>query len=377
MSRIHFAAQDGSGWLQRILAGYLRHAIEELPVDPQTIFEIVVAGNPAMRDLFFSLDVQSLGQGPYHSLTEREMAAGRRTTTSLTESATKLHLPAHPRARAYGLPIVGSHVGADTAADLLAIDLAGEERTVALMDIGTNTELVLGNQHKIFAASCPAGPAFEGGRIACGMSALAGAIEKARINPDGSVQMEIIGSGPAEGLCGSGLVDLLGELIRTGRINPLGRFLDGSDRFVLPGRSGAAVYLTEADINELAQAKGANAAGLRVIFDRFGIGFQELDVLYLAGGFGRNLNLESARRIGLIPNLPDAKIRQIGNAAIEGATIALLFRAKRAQLEGLVRSVTHCPLETHENFFNYFVDGCQFRPLESAPAAPAARPCSN
>jgi uncharacterized 2Fe-2S/4Fe-4S cluster protein (DUF4445 family) len=114
-----------------------------------------------------------------------------------------------------------------------------------------------------------------------------------------------------------------------------------------------------------------------VIFDRFGIGFQELDVLYLAGGFGRNLNLESARRIGLIPNLPDAKIRQIGNAAIEGATIALLFRAKRAQLEGLVRSVTHCPLETHENFFNYFVDGCQFRPLESAPAAPAARPCSN
>ncbi len=233
------------------------------------------------------------------------------------------------------------------------------------MDIGTNTELILGNKNKILAASCPAGPAFEGGKISCGMPGLPGAIEKVEIAEDGSVHVGVIGDVPAEGICGSGLVDLLSELLRTNRINTLGRFDHGEDKFVLDVKSDAPVYFTESDINELAQAKGANVAGLQVIFHDYGIRFEEVDVFYLAGGFGRHLNIESSRRIGLIPNLAASKILQVGNASIEGACLALLSRTKRLELENLVKKVVHCRLEAHPNFFDYFVEGCQFNPVES------------
>ena len=387
MARIQFDTHDKSRLLQRTLAGYLSHAIEEFPVDPLTIYELVVADNSTMRDIFFRLNVHSIGQSPYRSLTELEMDEGKRTTTSLTESAKKLGLPIHPQARVYGLPIISGHVGADAAACMLAVGLADEDRTVAVMDIGTNTELILGNKNKIFAASCPAGPAFEGGAIACGMPGLPGAIKKINIAADGSAQAGVIGDVAAQGICGSGLVDLLGELLRTHRINNLGRFENGEDRFNLdvqseplqggapvsdPARlppahhpagseTGAPIFFTESDINELAQAKGANVAGLQVIFNDFGISFTDLDVFYLAGGFGRHLNIESSKRIGLIPNIADEKIVQVGNAAIEGACIALLSRTKRGELETLVKNVTHCRLEAHENFF---VEGCQFNPVD-------------
>jgi uncharacterized 2Fe-2S/4Fe-4S cluster protein (DUF4445 family) len=364
MARIHFDTHDKSKLLQRTLAGYLTHAIEEFPVDPHTIYELVVAGNSTMRDLFFRLNVHSIGQSPYRSITELEMDEGKRTTTSLSEPAKKLGLPIHPKARVYGLPIISGHVGADAAACMLAIDLANENRTVAVMDIGTNTELILGNKNKIYAASCPAGPAFEGGAIACGMPGLPGAIEKIRIRDDGSMQGVVIGDVPVEGICGSGLVDLLGELLRTNRINNLGRFENGEHRFNLRVQSESPIYFTEGDINELAQAKGANVAGLRVIFHDFGISFDDLDVFYLAGGFGRHLNIESSKRIGLIPNIADEKIVQVGNAAIEGACIALLSQTKREELEKLVKKARHCRLEAHDNFFNFFVEGCQFNPVE-------------
>ena len=372
MSRIHYDTHDGSKLLQRTLAGYLTHAIEEFPVDPQTIYELIVAGNSTMRDIFFRLNVYSIGQSPYRSITELEMEEGKRTTTSLSEAAKKLLLPIHPKARVYGLPIISGHVGADAAACMLAVGLADEERTVAVMDIGTNTELILGNKNKIFAASCPAGPAFEGGAIACGMPGLPGAIEKIKINDDGSVHAGVIGDVPAQGICGSGLVDLLSELLRTGRINQLGRFEHGEEKLVLDVNSDPQIFFTESDINELAQAKGANVAGLQVLFHDYGIRFEDLDIFYLAGGFGRHLNVESSKRIGLIPNIDDSKILQVGNAAIEGACIALLSRSKRAELENLVRRVTHCRLEAHENFFNFFVEGCQFHPVETSPAPQCA-----
>jgi uncharacterized 2Fe-2S/4Fe-4S cluster protein (DUF4445 family) len=365
MSRIHFDTQDQSKLLQRTLAGYLTHVIQEFPVNSQTIYELVVAGNSTMRDLFFRLDVHSIGQSPYRSITELERGEGRRTTTSVSESAKKLALPIHPRARVYGLPIISGHVGADAAACMLAVDLANEERTVAIMDIGTNTELILGNKNKILAASCPAGPAFEGGTISCGMPGLPGAIEKIKIAADGSVRAGVIGHVPPEGICGSGLVGLLSELLRTNRINQLGRFENGEHRFDLNVESDSPIYFTESDINELAQAKGANVAGLRVIFHDYGISFDAADVFYLAGGFGRHLDVEASKRIGLIPNIADSKILQVGNAAIEGACIALLSRTKRNELEQLVGKVTHCRLEAHANFFDYFVEGCQFHPVES------------
>ncbi len=196
MSRIHYDTEHANKILQRTLAGYLSHAIEDFPVDPKSIYEMVVAGNSTMRDIFFRLNVYSIGQNPYQSITELEVKRGERTTTSLTGNAKRLLLPINPKARIYGMPIISGHVGADAAACMLAIDMANESRLVAVMDIGTNTELILGNKEKIFAASCPAGPAFEGGKITNGMPGLPGAIEKVVIAPDGTITCDVIGDGP-------------------------------------------------------------------------------------------------------------------------------------------------------------------------------------
>jgi uncharacterized 2Fe-2S/4Fe-4S cluster protein (DUF4445 family) len=275
-------------------------------------------------------------------------------------------LPIHPKARVYGLPVISGHVGADAAACLLAVDLAHADRLTAVMDIGTNTELLLGTRDRILAASCPAGPAFEGGAISHGMPALDGAVATVGARDDGSFALGVIGDGAPEGICGSGLVDALSELLRTGHMNAMGRFEDGEPKVTLDPASG--VGLLESDVNELAQAKGANVAGLRVVLDRFGVAVDDIEVFYLAGGFGRHLRLEAAQRIGLVPPLPASKIVQVGNAAIEGATLALLSRAKRAELEATVRRVEHCRLETHPRFFDFFVEGCQFKPIGAEAA---------
>ena len=363
MSRIHYDTEHPGRLLMRTVAGYLSHAITDLPVDPTTIYDVVLAGNSTMRDLFFRQSVYSIGQNPYRSVTEIEMAEGKRTTTSLSTTGRRSLLPIHPNARVYGLPIISGHVGADAAACMLAVNLAHEDRLVAIMDIGTNTELLVGTRERILAASCPAGPAFEGGAITCGMPGLEGAIEDVAIDDDGGFRLGVIGNGVPEGICGSGLVDLLSELRRTDRMNAMGRFDDGVERVTLDPAHN--IYLLERDVNELAQAKGANVAGLQVVFSDYGVQFEDVAVFYLAGGFGRHLKKGAAKRIGLIPNIADEKIVQVGNAALEGATIALVSRTRRQELDTLVRRVDHCRLETHPSFFDFFVDGCQFRPADS------------
>jgi uncharacterized 2Fe-2S/4Fe-4S cluster protein (DUF4445 family) len=243
MARIQYDTVDSTRVLQRTLAGYLSRAIVELPVDPRSIYEVVVVGNSTMRDMFFRLSVHPIGQSPYQSITEHEVAAGKRSSTTLSDLAVRLGLPVHPKARVYGLPIISGHVGADAAACMLAVDLAHEDRLVAIMDIGTNTELIVGNRHRVLAASCPAGPAFEGGQITFGMPGLTGAIENVAINADGSFAVTVIGDRPAEGICGSGLVDLLSELLRTEQMNSLGRFAGGEDPLVIAEGVDRAGYV--------------------------------------------------------------------------------------------------------------------------------------
>ncbi len=361
MARIQFDSDNPGRLLQRTLLGYLTHAIEDFPVQPHSIYELVVAGNSTMRDLFFGLNVHSIGQKPYWSLTQTAYQEGLESSTALSRTAKEMRLPIHPAARVYGLPIVAGHVGADAAACLLAIDIAHEDRLVALMDIGTNTELFMGNRGKLLAASCPAGPAFEGRAISCGMPGLDGAIAKIAIDEAGQVDTQVIGDGEPEGICGSGLIDLLSELRRTDRMNEMGRFEDEEPEFTVDDQHNIVFH--EADMNELAQAKGANVAGLQIVAKNYGKALADLDVFYLAGGFGRHLDVAAARRIGLIPDLPPEKIVQVGNAAIEGASIALLSVSRRRELEELVKSIRHVELETDPDFFDHFVAGCQFRPL--------------
>ncbi|HVN42636.1 MAG TPA: ASKHA domain-containing protein [Steroidobacteraceae bacterium] len=361
LARIHYEATHPGQWLRRTLFGYLSHRIASMPIDPATIFFVAVAGNPTMRDLLFGLDVQGLGVLPYQSVTEVAMREGRAVSTSVTSTAGALRWPLPAGAIVYGLPLVGSHVGADGAACLAATGLGESDELSALLDIGTNTEVFLGNRQRLLAASCPAGPAFEGGRIACGMPALDGAIERVRVRDDGSVDLRTIEDGPPTGICGSGLVDLLSELRRTGRMNEQGRFLDPDTRFHLV--DDGRLFLEEADVNELAQAKGANAAGLRVLAETLGTDFGRIDRLYLAGGFARHVDIDAACRIGLIPDLPRDRIVKIGNAALAGAEQVLLSRRCRDDLEALVRRVELVRLEASPHFFDFFVQGCQFVPF--------------
>ena len=209
MSRIHFDSENPGRLLRRTLIGYMNHAIEDFPCPSDSIYETVVAGNPTMRDLFFGLNVHSIGQRPYRSITEAEFRKGSRAGTQIELTGRKSRLSIHRLGRVYGLPLIGSHVGADAASCLLAIDFLEEKGFVAIMDIGTNTELIVGNSHRALAASCPAGPAFEGGGVTWGMPGLDGAIESIQLKYSPYPKIRLIGVITPDGICGSGLVELL------------------------------------------------------------------------------------------------------------------------------------------------------------------------
>lgn len=351
MARIHYDTSQRGRLLQRTLLGYVRQGIERFDVPPEAIVEVVVAGNTTMRDLFFGLDVYTIGQKPYRSTHEHSLGAPAR----------RLRLPLHPDATVYGLPIIGSHVGADAAAALLATGIHENDVLSILMDVGTNTEIIVGKRDRLVAASCPAGPAFEGGGVVCGMPALDGAIERITLNGRGVPSATVIGGGEPVGICGSGLVDLMSELLRTGRMNAQGRFEEDLEVFEV----AEGIVFTESDVNELAQAKGANVAGLQILRDVYGFELDEVERFYLAGGFARYLDLDAARRIGLIPDIPDEKIVRVGNAALEGASKALLAPSLRARLDEIVTAVEHVELETHPSFFEFFVEGCQMEPVRA------------
>jgi uncharacterized 2Fe-2S/4Fe-4S cluster protein (DUF4445 family) len=193
------------------------------------------------------------------------------------------------------------------------------------------------------------------------MPGLDGAIERVAIGEDGRVSLQVIGDAEPRGICGSGLVDLLSELLRTGRMNAQGRLGNGIDRFVVDPVND--IFFTEMDINELAQAKGANVAGLRIAADVFGIRLEDIERFYLAGGFARHIDPDAGRRIGLLPPLPEEKLVRVGNAALEGAARILRSETRRQELEELALRVEHVELETHETFFDFFVEGCQFVPI--------------
>ena len=366
---MHRISYDGEfkGELQKAVVNAINHEILELAnrlgFARQEIYEVVVAGNSTMRDLFFRLDVQSIGQRPYKSLVERACLDGERETTSLLESSRRLGVRANPRAKVYGMPLIASHVGADTAADLVAMDLATQDGVVMLVDVGTNTEVVVGSSGRLLTASCPAGPAFEGGLIRYGMPGHEGAIESIRLTDDG-FEYQTIGRCEPQGICGSGLIDLLAELRRHGRMAPKGMFAGRS--YEVPVVPEYGISLSREDASNLAQAKAANFCGQFILMRHLGIGPEEIDTLYLAGGFANYVNVRNAIEIGFLAPIAEDRVVKIGNAAVQGAREVLLSREKRASAEALVKQIEHVELETTPDFFEVFVEGCQFKPMPAA-----------
>jgi len=364
MHRISYDGGPFRGELHKAVMNAMNQEIREmcrrLNFTRQEIYEVVVAGNSTMRDLFFKLDVQSIGQRPYKSTVEHEFLAGKRSTTALHEEARRLGIQANPKARAYGLPLVASHVGGDTAADLVAIDMASQDAVVMLVDVGTNTEVVVGHAGRMLTASCPAGPAFEGGLIKYGMPGCDGAIESVRLT-NGHFEYETIGGVEPQGLCGSGLIDLLAELRRNGQMTPKGVF--PNKLYEMPIVPEQGITFSREDASNLAQAKAANYCGQLIVLRKFGINPRDITKLYLAGGFANFVNVRNAIEIGFLAPVPEERIVKIGNASVQGAKEVLLSRGKRQAMEHLVRQIEHVELETTPDFFEVFVEGCQFKPM--------------
>ena len=371
MNRISYAAGSFTDELQHAIVNAINTEIRTMARScgfrRTSVTQMVVAGNPTMRDILFGLDVQGLGQRPYRSSVETDFRDGRRATTALEAPARQLGLHLNPRARCIGLPIIGSHVGADTAACLLAIGMADLDRPVMLVDVGTNTEVVVGHRDRLIATSCPAGPAFEGGLITYGMPAYDGAIESL-LWEGGRFAFHTIGDAPPEGICGSGLIDLVAELRRHEMITPKGVFT--ADRRlkeidVVPG----SITFSRADASALAQAKAANYCGQVIAMRHFGIEPAELERLYLAGGFANYVDARNAIEIGMLAPVPAERIEKVGNAAVEGARIALLSATERQRIDALAQRIEHVELEMEPDFFELFVDGCRFEPMQLGATA--------
>ena len=371
MHRISYDGGPFGGELRQVMLSAINFEVGELArslgFHRRHIYEIVVVGNATMRDIFFGFDVEPIGEKPYKSIVELETEAGARSTTSLQTTARELGLRVFPQANVYAAPLIGCHVGADTTAGLLAIAADRQDGLFMLVDVGTNTEVVIGNRHRMLAASCPAGPAFEGGEITYGMPGYEGAIESVSIE-NGSVAYRTIGGAEPQGICGSGLVDLLAELRREDEMNELGALREGVKEFVFEPKRGMS--LSRSDISSLAQAKAANYAGQYIVLRRYGALPASVEHLYLAGGFANYVDVKNAVEVGFIANLPQDRIVKVGNAALEGATILLRSREMRAEVEKLVRRIEHVELETTPDFFDIFVEGCMFKPMEMPEPLP-------
>ncbi|HQE41552.1 MAG TPA: ASKHA domain-containing protein [Phycisphaerae bacterium] len=353
MSRIEYALDPHGREMQ---ARLIREAIGALigdllasvPVSAGLLREVILVGNTAMHHLFCGLDPAPLAQYPF------ETAHGGMMHFRAAELGWRLE--GDPRVRF--LPCMGSFVGSDVLAGVLATRLHQSQRLCALVDLGTNGEIVVGNRERLLCASTAAGPAFEGARIAMGMRAATGAICEVTRKKQ-AFHCRVIGGGAPRGICGSGLVDAVAVALDLGLIEPDG-LLAGAreDLEICP-----PVRLNQRDIRELQLAKGAIAAGLRILLSRLQAGLEDLSDVYLAGAFGNYMNRISAWRIGLI-EAPPERVRPSGNTALLGAKMALFGdKAQTEEIEQILARTEHVSLASDPEFMDIFADAMQFPDL--------------
>lgn len=367
MNRISYDGGQYNGELQQVMLSSINFEIgmmtKEAGIRRRQIYDAVFVGNTTMRDILFGIDVQPIGEKPYKSSIQTDYENGKIPTTSVTTNASNIGLRIFPEAHVYSGPLISSHIGSDISADLLAISMDEKDDPVMLVDIGTNTEVVIGNRHKMVTASCPAGPAFEGGEITYGMPGYDGAVESVKITSDNIPHTKTIGDKNILGICGSGLVDLLAELRRTEIMSQLGVLSNNADYFRFSEEEELDLY--RSDISSLAQAKSANYSGQYIALRHYGKSIAEINMMFLAGGFANYIDVENAKNIGFIANFPTEKITKVGNSSLEGATIMLRSNDMRDRIESLVSNISHIELETTPDFFDIFVEGCMFQQMSS------------
>jgi uncharacterized 2Fe-2S/4Fe-4S cluster protein (DUF4445 family) len=370
VSRIAYANahKDGAKTLQTRLVETLNSMVRDLcteatqngiPAEPGFIVDAVVVGNTAMHHLFAGLPVAQLGASPYVP------AVGE----ALDIQAREIGLELAPGAYVHLPPNIAGYVGADHVSMLLATDMEHKkEHTVIALDIGTNTEITLAHKGRMVSCSCASGPAFEGAHIHDGMRAAPGAIERVQINGN-EVRIHTINNQPAVGICGSGILDAISEMIAAGIVDRRGavhkshpaiRIENGRSELVLAYAAqsghGKDVVVTRKDINEIQLAKGAIRAGVEILMEVVGLAGQDqaIDEFIVAGAFGTYIDLESAIRVGMFPDIPTERFHQVGNAAGTGARQMLVSKERRCFAQELVGELEYVELSAHPDFINEF-----------------------
>jgi uncharacterized 2Fe-2S/4Fe-4S cluster protein (DUF4445 family) len=309
------------------------------------IYDAVVAGNTAMNHILCGIPVDSLALAPFHAVFG-SLAA---------RPASEVGLALHPQARLYVSPNIKSFVGGDITAGLVATEFASRPGTELFVDLGTNGEIVLKRGREFVATSTAAGPAFEGMTITCGMLAVAGAIHKAEW-ADG-LKFRTIEDLPPQGVCGTGLVDILATALARGLLGPDGRITGPEKKVRLTDR----LALTQQDVRDVQLAVAAIRSGVRLMLREFRLSPADLDRVLVAGAFGSSLDIDNAVAIGLLPDVPKERIAFVGNASLAGARLLLLARQARAEAEALAGRIAHVSLATRPGFQDEFVAALEFR----------------
>ncbi|MFZ5945610.1 MAG: ASKHA domain-containing protein [Bacillota bacterium] len=376
IARIEYVIQQPTGLMQlqrrvvQVINRLARELSESIGILPEQIYQVSVAGNTTMSHLFLGVDPRHLAPAPFIPA----------FTQGVEVEAKEVGLAVSPHAMISMLPNVAGYVGGDTVGVILSTGIYYKSGIYLAVDIGTNGEIVLAVNGEMFACSTAAGPAFEGAQIKCGMRAAAGAIEALEI--EGDVQLRVIGDMPPKGICGSGLIDAIAELVEIGIVDTSGRMITydegtwlpdklrqrlGSDAssnyFVLadPSQTGdAQVVLTQKDVRELQLAKAAMRAGIETLLIQAGVTAETIDKVLLAGAFGSYIKTSSALRIGLLPAIPAEKVTPVGNAAGAGAKLALISQQINRRAAEIAAKVKHVELSARPDFQDRFVDALTF-----------------
>ncbi len=341
-----------------VVAGFC----DELHLSIEQVVDVVAVGNTAMHHLFCGLPVEQLGSAPYVPV----------VSAPITFEAVEIGLAAAPGARVFLPANIAGYVGADHVSALLATQSYAAHRTTLVADIGTNTEISLTHNGRVYSCSCASGPAFEGAHIHDGMRAAPGAIDRVTIR-DGKISLTTIGNEPPVGICGSGILNAVAQMLDADVIDMRGVLRGDSGRVRVHGKHsefilaepeetghGREIVVTRKDVNEIQLAKGAIRAGIEILLQEAGIRAGEIETFIVAGAFGTYLDLASALRVGMFPHLPVERFHQVGNAAGVGAKEMLLSLARREEAARIASEVQYIELTTHADFTPQFVEAMYF-----------------
>jgi len=371
ISRISYIMRDEKNLekMNRIVISGINELIDEAckkaGIDAQDIYDMIVVGNTAMHHIFLGVSPKYVSLSPYPAVVQ----------SSVDVKARELGVRMNCGAYVHVFPAIAGFVGADAVADALATGIYESEELAMLVDIGTNTEIILGDKGKLLSCSCASGPAFEGAHIKHGMRAATGAIEHIWIDPKTiEVGYSTIGDVKPSGLCGSAIVDAVAQFLKTGMIAPEGNFQDpeterlrrneNKPEFVIAWRNesstGDDIVVTQGDVREVQLAKAAIYTGAAILMKRMKVDFQDIKKVFIAGAFGNYVDPQSARTIGMFPDVPIQSVQFVGNTAGSGARMALLSTQMRRVAEEIARRIEYIELGADPDFHKEFLNATYF-----------------